>query len=107
MPANLIYIQELYNVRNTDFLRPCAVSQPANGMAGIYTWWHYTDTVPVVNGQPEHYTSVHTPVGGNLSFADGHVTYQVGARLTSQSFGLLPAYDTWKVSYNNNYFGAF
>ena len=106
-PSNLIYIQELYETRNTDFLRPTAVSLPTNGLPGVYQWWHYTDTVPGINNQPEHYTSVHMPVGGNLIFMDGHSAYQIGRLLLSQSFGLIPPDDTWKVNYNTDYISAF
>ena len=106
-PSDLIYMQELYQVRNQDFLRPLTYAEPANGQPGQYQYWHWTDTTNVVNNQKEHYTSVHLPVGGNLIFIDGHASYQIGDRLISQSFGLIPANDTWTANYNNLYISAF
>ncbi|HEY6170064.1 MAG TPA: DUF1559 domain-containing protein [Verrucomicrobiae bacterium] len=98
-PSEVIYMQELFERRNTAYLRP--------RLAGpVYFWWHYTDVVPTPSGSYEHYTTVHTG-GGNLLFLDSHAEYRFGNTLTSGDFGLVPGTDTWAAPFTTPYFGAF
>jgi prepilin-type processing-associated H-X9-DG protein len=97
-PTEIIYAQELYNIRSGAYLRPTI--NPPTGATGQY--WHWTDTVDVVKGSKEHYSSLHD-LGGNLIFMDGHVDYRKGNKLTARDFGLLPPGHTWLNTYTAAY----
>jgi prepilin-type N-terminal cleavage/methylation domain-containing protein len=99
-PVEIVYAQELFNTRSGAYLRPSVDT------AGIAQYWHWTDSVDVVPGSREHYSSIHD-VGGNLIFMDGHVDYVKGEKLTSKVFGLTPDYHTWKNPYTVPYRMAF
>jgi prepilin-type N-terminal cleavage/methylation domain-containing protein len=101
-PSELIYLQEIYNTRNAAYLRPRR--QGASTLN--YTYWHWTDTVEVVPGTREHYTSLHD-MGGNLIFMDGHSEYMKGRKLQSGYFGLSPSNHTWANPYTATYTKAF
>ena len=100
VPANIAYLQEFFEIINTAYLRPALIAP------NTYTYWHYTDTIQVVPGSPEHYSSIHE-AGGNLIFLDGHAEYRKGLNLKSGDFGLIPANDTWTTTFTQNYQGAF
>ena len=109
-PSDIIYLQEIFNTRSAAYLRPHA-------QGATYTYWHWTDTVPVVNGLKEHYTSLHRS-GGDLIFIDGHTEYKKGNLkpltpttkgnwLTSGDFGLNPDYHSWVMPYTLPYTASF
>ena len=98
--SDIIYIQEIFESRNTAFLRP-HWSAPDN-----YRWWHYTDTVERVPGSREHYSSLHD-LGGNLIFLDGHAEYRKGKKLRSEDFGLTPPDHTWLTPFSTTYQCSF
>ena len=101
-PASLIFLQELYESRNTAFLRPRLVS----AAAGTYQWWHFTQATPNTLNLYENYTVIHQ-TGGMLPFLDGHAEYRKADKLRSGDFGLTPANDDWTVPFGNSYTRAF
>ena len=84
-PASLIFAQELFDIRNTAFLRPRLVS----AAAGTYQWWHFTVPTPNAINLYENYSVIHDH-GGMLPFLDGHAEYRKGDKLRSGDFGLNP-----------------
>jgi prepilin-type N-terminal cleavage/methylation domain-containing protein/prepilin-type processing-associated H-X9-DG protein len=98
-PSGTIYMQELFERRNTAYLRPRITGTQA-------FWWHVTGVTPTHNGSMEHYSTVHD-FGGNLMFLDGHAEYRLGNTLTSTDFGLTPTNHTWSNSFTLPYAAAF
>jgi len=105
-PSGIIYLQELFDQRNTAFLRPRAVSTNADSSVNIQ-WWHF-NVAPTPNsiGLFENYSVIHQ-VGGNLPFTDGHAEYRRADKIRSGDFGLTPGTDDWTVSFSKNYTNAF
>jgi prepilin-type N-terminal cleavage/methylation domain-containing protein/prepilin-type processing-associated H-X9-DG protein len=98
-PANVVYIQELYEKREYAYLRPDMVSP------NTYSRWHYFGTIST-GGNGEHYTIIHQRTG-NLLFTDGHAEARRGDRMRSGDFGLTPANDGWSVPHGASYYGQF
>jgi prepilin-type N-terminal cleavage/methylation domain-containing protein/prepilin-type processing-associated H-X9-DG protein len=94
-PADIVYLQELFQSRCTIFLRPREV------VAGQFDWWHYQRSVGV-----ENYTVLHFD-GGNLVFADGHAKFRKGSSMRSGDFGLVPGTDDWNSVVGKRYTAAF
>ena len=101
-PASLIFLQELFESRNTAFLRPRLVS----AAAGTYQWWHFTVATPNTLNLLENYTVIHQ-LGGMLPFLDGHAEFRKAAALRAGDFGLTPATDDWTVSFTTTYTRSF
>ena len=103
-PSSIVYLQELFDRRDTAFLRPRVV---AVGPPTTFTWWHY-QPIPTPNsiGLNENYTVLHE-TGGNLPFMDGHAEYRKGANMRSGDFGLTPGTDDWSASFSTAYQSAF
>lgn len=103
-PASIVYLQELFESRNTVFMRP----RPniSGSAVASYTWWHFTVATPNTLNLLENYTVIHQ-LGGMLPFLDGHAEYRKAKDLRSGHFGFLPANDDWSVSYTTPYQRAF
>jgi prepilin-type processing-associated H-X9-DG protein len=96
-PADIVYLQELFQSRCTAFLRP-AYDAAANN----YYYWHFQRSPGV-----ENYNVLHNE-GGNTVFADGHVKFRKGSSMRSGDFGLVPATDDWSSNYTTKrYTSAF
>jgi len=80
-PAEIVYLNELFNRRGMAFLRP--YHNPANNS---FYYWHY----PRGDGKnSENYTYVHQD-GGNVLFCDGHAKHRKGKSMRANDFGLTP-----------------
>ena len=101
-PSALIFLQELFESRNTAFLRPRLVSAPA----GTYQWWHFTVATPNTLNLLENYTVIHQN-GGMLPFLDGHAEFRKAEKLRSGDFGFIPATDDWSAPFGNSYTRSF
>lgn len=101
-PSSLIFLQELFESRNTAFLRPRLVS----AAAGTYQWWHFTMATPNTLNLLENYSVLHQK-GGMLPFLDGHAEYRKAEKLRAGDFGLTPANDDWTVPFGNSYTRSF
>jgi prepilin-type N-terminal cleavage/methylation domain-containing protein/prepilin-type processing-associated H-X9-DG protein len=93
-PADIVYLQELFDRRRVAYLRP----RPQGTQ---FDAWHYQR-----GGGLENYTTIHME-GGNLVFADGHAKWRRGASMRSGDFGLVPATDTWSAPQTKRYTAAF
>jgi prepilin-type N-terminal cleavage/methylation domain-containing protein len=85
-PADIVFLQELFDRRNIAFMRPFRINPPTS--PNTFRWWHY-NTAPTLNsiGQMENYTTIHE-AGGNLPFVDGHAEYRKVTKMDSGVFGL-------------------
>ncbi len=85
-PAEIVFLQELFDRRNIAFMRPFQVTPVT--VPPTYRWWHY-NLAPALNsiGQIENYTTIHD-AGGNLPFIDGHAEYRKVITMNSGVFGL-------------------
>ena len=101
-PSSLIFLQELFESRNTAYLRPRLIS----AAAGTYQWWHFTVTTPNALNLYENYSIIHE-LGGMLPFLDGHAEYRKAAELRSGDFGFTPSTDDWTVSFSATYTRSF
>ena len=101
-PSSLIFLQELFESRNTAFLRPRLVS----AAAGTYQWWHFTVATPNTLNLLENYSVIHQ-LGGNLPFLDNHAEYRKAEKIRSGDFGFTPATDDWSVPFGNSYTRSF
>jgi prepilin-type N-terminal cleavage/methylation domain-containing protein/prepilin-type processing-associated H-X9-DG protein len=92
-PADIVYLQELYNRRRVAYLRP--------GFDGKkYYYWHFARAPGL-----ENYTTLHMQ-GGNLVFTDGHARWRRGQSMRSSDFGLVPD-DDWRAPVEKKYDAAF
>jgi len=82
-PADIVYLQELFNARGMAFLRPRA----ANAARTDYRWWYF----PRTNGNDDiwNYTNMHFN-GGNVLFCDGHSKFLQTKFMRSRIYGLAP-----------------
>ena len=102
-PSSIVYLQELFDRRDTAYLRPRVTGGPPT----TFSWWHYQPSpTPNSIGLNENYSVVHE-TGGNLPFMDGHAEYRKGAVMRSGDFGLTPGTDDWSASFSNPYQSAF
>jgi len=108
-PSQLVYLQELFDRRDTAFLRPRLLSGNVTNVlpTDTYTWWHFNNA-PMLNsiGLIENYTVVHQG-SGNLPFIDGHAEGRRGERMRSGDFGFNPPNDTWSNSFSLSYTTQF
>jgi prepilin-type N-terminal cleavage/methylation domain-containing protein/prepilin-type processing-associated H-X9-DG protein len=101
-PAEIVYVQELFNARGMAFTRPRATSFART----VYKWWYFPRTVGTADVW--NYTAHHFD-GGNVLFCDGHAKHMPVKFMRSSLFGLLPdkpieatsnAYDQdWKPAF--------
>ncbi|MFA6545320.1 MAG: prepilin-type N-terminal cleavage/methylation domain-containing protein [Limisphaerales bacterium] len=103
IPANIAYAQELFDRRNTAYLRPNLISA---GPPAIFGTWHFDPGTPNPLGLRENYSVIHD-LGGNLPFVDGHSEYRKRPQILSGTFGLSPGTDTIAVSSSASYTSAF
>ena len=103
-PSQIIYLQELYESRNTAFMRTRPVINTTAGTV-TYQWWHFTGPVNTI-GLTENYTVLHQ-LGGIVPFLDGHAEYKKAKDLRSGDFGLTPGTDDWTVTFSASYGRAF
>jgi prepilin-type N-terminal cleavage/methylation domain-containing protein len=101
-PSALVFLQELFESRNTAFNRPRLLS----AAAGTYQWWHFTVATPNALNLYENYTVIHQQ-GGMLPFLDGHAEFRKGNKMRSGDFGLTPATDDWSAPFGNSYTRQF
>jgi prepilin-type N-terminal cleavage/methylation domain-containing protein/prepilin-type processing-associated H-X9-DG protein len=98
-PADIVYLQELFNKRSFSYLRP-GWTQSTN----TYYYWHF----PRVAGAPSYvpnYTNVHNE-GGNILFNDGHAKFRRGLSMRSREYGLTPD-DDITAPHTKTYTAAF
>jgi prepilin-type N-terminal cleavage/methylation domain-containing protein/prepilin-type processing-associated H-X9-DG protein len=94
-PANIIYLQELWERRCVAYLRP-----GYNAGANYYYYWHYARAPGM-----ENYVTIHMQ-GGNLVYCDGHAKWKKGQSVRSSDFGLVPD-DGWEAPVTRRYNAAF
>jgi prepilin-type N-terminal cleavage/methylation domain-containing protein/prepilin-type processing-associated H-X9-DG protein len=94
-PADIIYVQELFDRRNTAFLRPGYTAA-----SNDYYYWHFQRAPGL-----ENYTTLHMQ-GGNVLYNDGHAKWRRGQSVRSRDFGLTPD-DGWEADVNKRYRAAF
>jgi len=99
-PSDTIFLQELFDCRNTEFLRPHLIG------VNTYQWWHFNNGTPNSIGLLENYTVLHDN-GGNIPYLDGHAEYRKAASLKSGEFGLSPPNDDWTVTFSKSYTGGY
>jgi len=108
-PSQLVYLQELFDRRDTAFLRPRLLSGVVTNVqpTDTYTWWHF-NAAPALNsiGLIENYTVLHQG-SGNLPFIDGHAESRRGERMRSGDFGFNPPDHTWSNSFSLSYTTLF
>ena len=82
-PADIVYVQELFDARGMAFLRP----RVNNGARTDYRWWYFPRP-----GQTDiwNYTEIHFK-GGNVLFCDGHAKHLNVKFMRSKLFGLVDA----------------
>jgi prepilin-type N-terminal cleavage/methylation domain-containing protein/prepilin-type processing-associated H-X9-DG protein len=101
-PADIVYLQELFNARGRAFLRPRATSTART----VYKWWYF----PRTTGQADvwNYTAHHFN-GGNVLFCDGHAKHLNVKFMRSPLFGLLPdkPIEATANAYDQNWTPAF
>jgi len=83
-PADIVYVQELFNARGMAFLRPL-VRNANDANRTQYRWWYFPrpGATDVWN-----YTATHMN-GGNVLFCDGHAKHLNVKYMRSKLFGLL------------------
>ena len=94
-PADIVYVQELFNKRGMAFCRPQLKPN------GKYQYWHF----PRGDGRSENYTFIHSE-GGNVLFNDGHAKHRKGKSMRARDFGLTPD-DGVEVTHTKEYTAAF
>ena len=80
-PADIVYVQELFNKRGMAFLRPFY-----NSGDDTYQYWHFPRGPGLT---AENYTYVHME-GGNVLYNDGHAKHRKGKSMRARDFGLTP-----------------
>lgn len=96
-PAELVYVQELFDKRGMAFLRP-----QRRTADGRYQYWHFPRPNSTIK---ENYTYVHME-GGNVLFNDGHAKHRKGKSMRAREFGLKPDDDV-TVTHTKLYDAAF
>jgi prepilin-type N-terminal cleavage/methylation domain-containing protein/prepilin-type processing-associated H-X9-DG protein len=101
-PADIVYVQELFNARGMAFLRPRATSTART----VYKWWYFPRTVGTADVW--NYTAHHFD-GGNVLFCDGHAKHIQVKFMRSKLFGLLPdkPIEPTANAYDQNWTPAF
>jgi prepilin-type N-terminal cleavage/methylation domain-containing protein/prepilin-type processing-associated H-X9-DG protein len=96
-PADIVYLQELFNKRSFCYLRPGWTAS-----TDTYFYWHFPrPNAPTV----ENYTYVHME-GGNVLFADGHAKHRKGKSMRASHYGLTPD-DDITAPHTKTYKAAF
>jgi len=80
-PAEIVYLQELFNRRSYAYLRPY---YDPNGQNFYY--WHFPRGDAA---NSENYTFIHME-GGTVLFNDGHAKHRKGKSMRAGDFGLTP-----------------
>jgi prepilin-type N-terminal cleavage/methylation domain-containing protein/prepilin-type processing-associated H-X9-DG protein len=92
-PARMVVMQENYALMSYLWYQP-ANKDPDPSLPGHrYTRWHMwtsSDAQQWSGTKREHYGNLHQR-GGNLVWADGHVSYKVNAKTSSLDWGLVDA----------------
>lgn len=96
-PADIVYVQELFNKRGMAFLRP-----GYNATAKNYFYWHFWRDNTT---KAENYTNLHME-GGNVLYCDGHAKHKKGKSMRSRDYGLTPD-DGVEADPNKRYTASF
>ncbi len=92
-PARIVVMQENYALMSYLWYQPANVGADPSVAGHQYSRWHMwtSSDAQQWSGSPrEYYCNLHQQ-GGNLIWADGHVSYQLSKKTSSLDWGLLDA----------------
>jgi len=90
-PAGTVIMQENYALMSYLWYQPGNIDADPSVAGQHYSRWHIwtgSDAQQWSGTTREHYNNLHQR-GGNLIWADGHVSYKLNVRTTSQDWGLM------------------
>jgi prepilin-type N-terminal cleavage/methylation domain-containing protein/prepilin-type processing-associated H-X9-DG protein len=90
-PARTVIMQENYALMSYLWYQPGNMDADPSVAGQRYSRWHIwtgSDAQQWSGTTREHYNNLHQR-GGNLIWADGHVSYKLNVRTTSQDWGLM------------------
>jgi prepilin-type N-terminal cleavage/methylation domain-containing protein/prepilin-type processing-associated H-X9-DG protein len=90
-PARMVVMQENYALMSYLWYQPMNVDADPSVAAHRYSQWHMwtsSDDQQWSGDKREHYSNLHQQ-GGNLIWADGHVSYKPSVKTSSLDWGLV------------------
>jgi prepilin-type N-terminal cleavage/methylation domain-containing protein/prepilin-type processing-associated H-X9-DG protein len=90
-PARTVFIQENYALMSYLWYQPANLDPDPSSAGHRYSRWHMwtgSDAQQWSGTKREHYCNLHQQ-GGNLVWADAHVSYKVNSKTSSLDWGLL------------------
>ena len=90
-PARMVFMQENYALMSYLWYQPANLDPDPSGAGRRYSRWHMwtgSDAQQWSGTKREHYNNLHQR-GGNLMYVDGHASYRLNARTSSQDWGLV------------------